>query len=146
MTRLLLASVVLLGLSGCDSASDFVYTRAPGWILENDPATPTIQVPSQIRPGVPVQVTVTTRSNLCTEVGDTEVALVGGVVEIRPYELRRVYDEPRYCTLEEKPNHSHVVAVTFPEAGPVIIRAVGEIRVGTESGTPQVYELGIVVR
>ncbi len=146
MIRLLLASVALLSLAGCDSSSDFVYTRAPGYLLENDPSTPTIRVPSQISPGVPVQVTVTTRNNGCTEMGDTEVAFVDGVVEIRPYDLRRVYNETRWCTGEGESDHPHVVTVTFPEAGPAIIRAVGEIRVGMESVTPQVAELGIVVR
>lgn len=146
--RPLLASVVLLTLSGCDFSSEPGYARAPGELVMNESSPVTISVPDEVRRGVPTPVTVTTAGvGGCTELGDTEVAVVDGVVEIRPYDHTLVLRRNEACTmmLVYLP---HTVNVTFSEAGPAIIRAVGEYRVSTSpSGVvPQIAELGIVVR
>ena len=150
MKSILVLAVVAL-LAGCDALSDEPeYIRVPGMLLTNDSSTPTIQVPSRIRPGVPTQVIVTTQSVGCNEQGDTEVEFVDGAVEIRPYDVMVVYDPERFCTLEEKPDFPHTVSVTFPAEGPILVRAVGRSPVGYEDGAvryeTQTHEIGVVVR
>ena len=140
---LLLAAVALI--AGCDvfpGTPEPERTRVPGVLVTGDASTPTIRVLDQIRVGVPVRITVMTQSLPCNEQGDTEVEFVDGAVEIRPYDVTVVYDPVRFCTAEEKPDFPHTVSVTFPDVGPLLVRAIG----ATYEGTPQVRELGIVVR
>lgn len=147
---LAVAAVVLL--TGCDALSgapDLEYRRVPGELVTGDAYTPTISVPAQIRPGVPVPVTVTTEVGGCKKPGDeTEVAFVDGAVEIRPYDQALVPTDV-FCNAISV-YHAHTVQVTFPQAGPFLIRAVGRLPVAFEDGAiryeTQTYELGVVVR
>ena len=129
-----------LSLAACDTSGPS-YRRVAGDLVLNDPGTPTITVPAAIRVGERVELTVVTQGSTCETFGDTEVSFAAGVLEVRPYDLSQVLRANEGCgfLLKQIP---HTVEVTFPEAGPVIVRAVGAL----SNGTPQQYELGIVVR
>ncbi len=65
-----------------------------------------------------------------------------GAVEIRPFDQTARFSGDGSCTLLLK-QFPHTVLVTFPEAGPAIVRAVGQKVYGD---MPQTRELNIVVR
>ena len=146
MVRPLLASLAVLTLASCDFSSEPEYARRPGELVQSESSPITFPIPGDVRRGVPVDVTVVTQGGGCEEQGDTEVAVGDGGVEIRPFDRTRVSSRVCGAILKIFP---HTVSVTFSEAGPAIIRAVGETVIDDGWGTrreTQVYELGIVVR
>lgn len=142
MNRLLLAYFALLTVAaGCDaSSSEPAYRRVLGSLSGGEDVR-TITVPETVRAGQSVSVTVLTDGSTCEKESDAEVSFVDGAVEIRPYDLTQVLRRGEACGFLLK-RIPHTVAVVFPAAGPILVRAVGQ----SYAGTPQTYELGIVVR
>ena len=137
-------TLALVLLAGCDafSNSEPEYRRVAGRLAVGDSLAPTISAPNAVRPGESVSVTVTTEGSTCEKESDTEVSFVDGAVEIRPYDLTKVLKADDACGLLLQ-SFPHTVSVTFPAAGPAIVRAVGA---PDGNGRPVTRELGIVVR
>jgi len=91
--------------------------------------------PDTVTAGTPFDVSVRTFGGGCVDQGDTEVAVVGRVVELRPFDIFTTHLPQGYACPAILALYTHTVSLRIDQAGTATLRAIGRASPGDTAAT-----------
>ncbi len=111
---MLAVAIALVGLGGCGVVDPKTKHRVIGFIDFDDEHWPPPEVPETATAGVPIEMTIWTGETGCYSIGDTDVAAIGRIAEVTPFDYLTTGNHA--CT-DHLAFFEHKATVVFPEPG-----------------------------
>lgn len=135
-TTTLVVIVTAAAVSACNIVNpDRKRTEREAAYLRYGGLSELLVAPDTVTAGTPFDVSVRTFGGGCVDPGDTEVAVVGRVVELRPFDIFTTHLPQGFVCPANLAVYTHTVSVRIDQSGTATLRAIGRADPGDTAAT-----------
>lgn len=143
-TTALLLIVAAAAVSACNIVNpDRKRTERQPAYLRYAGLSELLVAPDTVTAGATFDVSVRTFGGGCVDPGDTEIAVVGRVVELRPFDIFTTHLPRGFACPDNLALYTHTVSLRIDQTGAATIRAIGRAGPGD---TAAIVERALFVR
>src|SRR3954463_8882911 len=127
---------VTVAVSACNLVNpDRKRTEREAAYLRYAGLSESIVAPDTVMAGTPFEVSVRTFGGGCVDPGDTEIAIVGRVVELRPFDIFTTHLPRGFVCPLNLAVYTHRVSLRLDQTGATTVRAIGRADPGDTAMT-----------